>query len=351
MNRIFAEQLSANLAAGIKGIYYLAGQDPLLLDESLATIVQNAAAQGFDEKFEMKVEAAADWNGLFDRCQSRGLFFSRQIILLHLPDNIGSALQSSLLQLMQLLNPDILLVLQLSRLSRTTEKQGWHQAALQYEPNLTLVQCQTPNAEQLPRWISHRARQMGLHIEQEAIQLLAYSYENNLLALKQTLQLLMLLYPDKKLSFARVQTIVEQSSLFTPYQWVDALMQGRENRAERILRGLQAEDVQAIILLRALQRELIMLLELAKPQQPIHLDQPLPAAQLKAGFDRLKIWQSRRGLYTELFKRLTYRRLYLIFQRLAELERQAKQSFDTDIWQGLADLSVQICASETKLRN
>lgn len=44
---------------------------------------------------------------------------------------------------------------------------------------------------------------------------------------------------------------------------------GKANRAKRILKGLQAEDVQPVILLRTLQRELFTLLELTKPQQRI----------------------------------------------------------------------------------
>ena len=56
---------------------------------------------------------------------------------------------------------------------------------------------------------------MGLSADEEAVQLLCYSYENNLLALKQALQLLDLLYPDHKLTYNRVKSAVEQSSVFT----------------------------------------------------------------------------------------------------------------------------------------
>ena len=47
------------------------------------------------------------------------------------------------------------------------------------------------------------------------------------------------------------------------------MLVGKANRAKRILKGLQAEDVQPVILLRTLQRELFTLLELTKPQQRI----------------------------------------------------------------------------------
>ncbi len=345
MNRIFPEQLAVSLKNNLSGIYYLLGQDPLLLSESRDLIIQTAVAQGFDEKFEVQADNSTDWNDLFERCQSIGLFFNKQILILNLPENPTALLHNNLSELISLLNADVLLILQLPKLTKPMEKQEWFKLAEQYEPHIPLVNCQTPNAEQLPRWVLNRAKAMGLNIEQEAVQLLCYSYENNLLALKQSLQLLALLYPDNKLTFARVKSVVEQASVFTPFQWIDALLEGKESRARRILQGLQAEDVQPVILLRTLQRELLVLLELSKPQQRLtDLDQALPLSQLREGFDRLKVWQNRRPFFTQAFQRLTYRKLYLILQQLAQLERAVKQDFSADVWDMLADLSVQICA-------
>ncbi|HBO39151.1 MAG TPA: DNA polymerase III subunit delta [Pasteurellaceae bacterium] len=345
MNRIFAEQLANSLNNKLSSIYYLVGQDPLLLGESQDLIVQTASAQGFDEKFELQVDNATDWNELFKRCQSMGLFFNKQIIILKLPENLTALLQQKLTELITLLNSDILLILQLPKLNKKIEGQDWFKQAVGYESHPVLINCQTPTAEQLPRWVSNRTKAMGLHIEQEAIQLLCHSCENNLLALKQNLQLLASLYPDHKLSFVRVKLVIEQSSQFTSYQWIDALLEGKENRARRILSGLrQGGDVQPVMLLRALQRELMILLELSKPQQCLaNLDDPLPLTQLREGFDRLKIWQNRRQFFIDVFHRLTYRRLYLIFQQVADLERAVKQDFSTDIWEQLIDLSVKIC--------
>ena len=345
MNRIFPEQLAVSLKNNLSGIYYLLGQDPLLLSESRDLIIQTAVAQGFDEKFEVQADNSTDWNDLFERCQSIGLFFNKQILILNLPENPTALLHNNLSELISLLNADVLLILQLPKLTKPMEKQEWFKRAEQYEPHIPLVNCQTPNAEQLPRWVLNRAKTMGLNIEQEAVQLLCYSYENNLLALKQSLQLFALLYPDNKLTFARVKSVVEQASVFTPFQWIDALLEGKESRARRILQGLQAEEVQPVILLRTLQRELLVLLELSKPQQRLtDLDQALPLSQLREGFDRLKVWQNRRPFFTQAFQRLTYRKLYLILQQLAQLERAVKQDFSADVWDMLADLSVQICA-------
>ena len=342
MNRIFPEQLNHSLGQRLASLYYLTGQDPLLLAETRDFIIQTATAQGFDEKIDIQVDQSTDWDDLFERCQSMGLFFNKQVMSLTLPENLTAALQAKLFELISLSHEDVLLILQLPKFGKANEKQEWVKKSLEIEPHLTVVNCQTPGIEQLPRWVSHRVKAMGLSIEQDAIQLLCYSYENNLLALKQTLELLALLYPDHKISFTRVKSVVEQASVFTPFQWIDALLEGKEGRARRILESLKAEEMQPVILLRTLQRELMTLLELSKPQQRLAgIDQPLPTHQLKEGFDRLKIWQNRRHVYSALFQRFTYRKLYKIIQQLAELERLAKLEFSNDIWDKLADISVK----------
>lgn len=343
MNRIFTEQLGSSLTNRLAKVYYLVGQDPLLLSESQDLISQFALNQGFDEKNVIQIDANTDWNDIFERCQSMGLFFHKQILFLNLPENLTALLQQHLQELISLLNEDVLLVLQLPKLAKATEKQQWFTEANAYEPQAILVNCQTPTIEQLPRWVLQRAKSMGLNIDEQAVQLLCYSYENNLLALKQSLQLLALLYPEGKLTYQRVQTTVEQSSVFTVFQWVDALLEGKLKRAQRILFGLQAEDIQPVILLRTLQRDLMTLLALSKPLHKTPIDSNLPIQQLRERFDQLKVWQNRRPLFSQAFQRLTYKQLYVIFQQLAQLEYATKKEFSLDIWDRLAELSIIIC--------
>lgn len=343
MNRIFPEQLNHHLTQGLARVYLLQGQDPLLLSETEDTICQVANEQGFDEKNIIQVDNQTDWVQLIESCQSMGLFFSKQILILNLPENFTALLQKNLQELISVLHKDILLILQLAKLTKAIEKQTWFITLNQYEPNAILINCQTPTVENLPRWVKNRTKAMGLEADDEAIQQLCYSYENNLLAFKQALQLLDLLYPDHKLNYNRVISVVEQSSIFTPFQWIDALLMGKANRAKRILKGLQAEDVQPIILLRTLQRELFTLLELTKPQQRIMTTEKLPTQQIKTEFDRLKIWQNRRPLFLSAIQRLTYQKLYESIQELANIERLAKQEFSDEVWIKLADLSVKIC--------
>lgn len=337
MQKIFPETLQLSLAKGLQPFYLLTGSDLLLVNESKDLIVQAARTNGFEEKQEVDIKTDTHWEALFEIAQSMGLFFSRQIIVLNFPESPTATQFKQLAELFALSHNDLLFVLYLPKFTKAMEKQAWFS---QIEPQLVQIQCQTPEIGKMPQWLSHRAKSMNLALENEANQLLCYSYEGNLLALKQALQLLQLRFPDGKISLNRAQEIVEHSAQFTPFQWIDALFEGKVGRSQRILQHLQNEDVQAVVLLRIVQKELMILLEITRSPTPItSSNQPLFIGNLRNEFDRLKIWQSRRPFYTQAAQRLSYKKLYALIQQLAELERKVKQEFSDDIWQELTRFS------------
>ncbi|WP_084589836.1 DNA polymerase III subunit delta [Chelonobacter oris] len=341
MKRIQAVQLDPLLQQGLAPGYLLAGQDPLLLDESRQALIQYAGQQQFDEVLQRAVDNAADWDDLYQRCHSRGLFYQKSVLLLTLPDTLNQSLQKKLSALIGLLHADILLVLQFSRFNLQTEKQGWFSALEQYSANRSvLVNCQTPTPEQLPQWIQQRAKALQLTLDSEALQLLAYSYESNLLALKQLLNLLKLVYPEGKINYLKAKACVEQSSVFTPYQWLDAMLEGKTKRAVRILYSLKNEDVQPLILLRSAQKELNTILQLAGAERVVNTAAPLPLHNLRQHFDRLRVWQNRRPFFTKAMQRMRYADLFRLLQKLAQIERQLKRDFDADVWPMFEDFTL-----------
>ncbi len=144
--------------------------------------------------------------------------------------------------------------------------------------------------------LGRRAREMKLELDDAANQLLCYCYEGNLLALAQALERLSLLWPDGKLTLPRVEQAVNDAAHFTPFHWVDALLAGKSKRALHILQQLRQEDSEPVILLRTLQRELLLLTAAASASHG--------AAPLRTLFDKHRVWQNRRALTTEALHRL-----------------------------------------------
>ncbi len=332
MIRIYPEQLGAQLREGLRACYLLAGNEPLLLQESADAVRAAATAQGFEEHFSFTLDAQTDWDGLFASCQSLSLFAQRQTITLLFPENgPNAAMAEQLNKLASLLYSDILLVCRMAKLTKAQENSAWFKALSAHG---VLVPCQTPEQTQLPRWVAARAKSMKLSVDDAAIQLLCYCYEGNLLALAQALERLSLLWPDGKLTLPRVEEAVSDAAHFTPFHWVDALLAGKSKRTLHILHQLEKEDSEPVILLRTLQRDLMTLLHLQRHQA----QQPL-----RTLMDQQRIWQNRRALFTEALQRVDAARLQRAIRLLAQIELTLKQDYGQSIWPQLEMLSLMLC--------
>lgn len=332
MIRLYPEQLRAQLSEGLRAAYLLSGNDPLLLQESQDAVRHAANAQGFEEHHTVAVDASTDWNALFAMSQARSLFSSRQTLTLLLPENgPNAAINEQLAALIALLHDDLLLIVRSNRLTKAQENAAWIKALAN---RAVQVSCQTPEQAQLPRWLAARARQHSLQLDEAASQLLCYCYEGNLLALAQALERLSLLWPDGKLTLPRVEQAVNDAAHFTPFHWLDALLAGKSKRALHILQQLRQEGSEPVILLRTLQRELLLL---------VNMKRQSASTPLRALFDKHRVWQNRRPLFTEALNRLSPEQLRHAVSLLAQTELTLKQDYGQSVWAELESLSLLLC--------
>lgn len=332
MIRIYPEQLGAQLREGLRACYLLSGNEPLLLQEAQDEIRAAAQLQGFTEHFSVVLEAGTDWQDIFATCQELSLFASRQTLLLILPENgPNAAMSEQLLMLSTLLHSDILLVLRASKLTKAQENSAWYKALSAHG---VVVPCQTPEQAQLPRWVATRAKKQQLTLDDAANQLLCYCYEGNLLALSQALERLALLWPDGKLTLPRVEQAVNDAAHFTPFHWVDALLAGKSKRALHILRQMRSEDSEPVILLRTLQRDLLLL---------VTLQRQMASTPLRTLFDQHRVWQNRRTLFSDALQRLSSAQLTQAVRVLTQIELTLKQDYGQSVWAELETLALVLC--------
>ncbi len=332
--RIFADRLVDHLNKQLLNSYLIFGNEPLLVQESRNHIQLHAKQKGFEEIHRFTVSASLDWNEVFDCCQAMSLFSSLQIIELDLGEGtVTAAVAKQLVELAALSNPDVILVLIGTKLTKAQENAKWFKALTQ---NGALVSCHSPDAQRLPQFVSQRCRSMGLHPDPEAIQMLAQWHEGNLLALKQSLEKLSLIYPDGQLTLVRLQESLSRHNHFTAFDWIDALLAGKANRAQRILRQLDAEGIESIILMRTLQKELLLLAKLKSESQ---------STSLNALYDKHRIWQNRRPLYQTALTRLQLESLKHLLSLLAQAEQLAKTQYEQSPWPLLTQLTLEMSQS------
>lgn len=333
MNRLYPEQLAAQLREGLRGCYLLSGTEPLLLQESVDAICLAARQQEFSEQISFALDGQTEWDAIFNYCQSLSLFSQRKILILQAGDNgINAAIGEQLLTLSNQLHSDLLLIIRLPKLTKAQENSGWYKSLKEHKA--FNISCITPEFNQLPRWVAQRAKAMSLTIDEQSTQLLCFYYEGNLLALSQALERLSLIYPDGKLTLPRVEQAANDSAHFTPYHWLDALLAGKTKRAWHILQQLRSEDTEVLILIRTLQKELLQLL---------HLQHDMQSVPLKSLFDQQKIWQNRRPLFTQALQRLSGAQLKQAVNLLTKSEITLKQDYGQSIWRELESLVMLLC--------
>lgn len=339
--RVFADKLSDQLHRQLHNAYLLFGNEPLLLQESRELILSTAKEQGFDEKHSFTLDAQLDWNEVYDACTALSLFSNRQIIELIVPENgINAAQSNELVKLSEMIHSDLLVLLIGEKLTKQQEGAKWFKALSQ---NGIWVSCLSPDLQRLPQFVLQRCRRLNLKPDSEATQMLAQWHEGNLLALAQSLEKLSLLYPDGELNLVRVESALSRHNHFSPFHWMDSLLEGKPNRAQRIQRQLELEGVEPIILIRTLQRELNLV---------VKMKSELLHSTIGAVFDKNRIWQAKRPYYSASLQRLDERQIKTLYRTLAQIEVLAKTQYDTPVWPYITQLSIEFCSTQpTRVSN
>ena len=336
--RIFADKLADHLTKHVKQVYLIFGNEPLLIQESREAIQAMARQQGFEERHRFVVDASLDWNQVHDCFHALSLFSSRQLIELELPESgVNATVSKELVSLYEMLHDDIMLMLIGSKLTKAQENAKWFKTL---SNKGDWVSCLTPDLQRLPMFVQARCRTLGLKADQQSLQMLAQWHEGNLFALSQSLEKLALLYPDGELTVVRLEEALSRNNHFTTFHWIDALLAGKANRAQRILRQLEAEGVESIILIRSIQKELSQLL---------NMHQDLTQMSMSQLFEKHRVWQNKRPLYNAALTRLSQQRIYALLSLLTQAEIQAKTQYEQSVWPTIHQLSLESCSPEIKL--
>lgn len=338
MRMIYAEQLQAHLKTNLSACYLLCGDEPLLLQESEDHIRQAARQQDFTEHVTLTIESDKEWESIFRIFQEWGLFSSRQTLLLIFPNKLlASSMKAPLTKLAELLhqnsllNQDILLMMRFYKLTKAQENSPWYQTLT---PCSYKIKCEKPDHKRLPAWIKTRIKNSGFDMDLPCIQRLCECYEGNLLALSQLLTTLSLIYPEGQLSLSQVEPLLNDFAHFTPYQWSNALLEGKTERALLILKRWQEEENEPVILVRTLQPDLLLL---------ITLKRAMIKMPLKALFQQHQVWQSRRPYFTQALERLSQHALKKAVHLLSQIEVALKQDHEHSVWPELQRLSLLLC--------
>src|SRR6478736_9798511 len=240
-------QLSSHLQRGLKPLYTLHGDEPLLVQEAADAIRAVARAQGYTERSVHTVAGAHfDWGAVLAAGGSLSLFADKQIVEIRIPSGKpGKDGSAALQQIAEAAagNDSTLTLVLLPRLDKATRSGAWF-AAL--ENHGVSLQVDTVERAALPQWIAQRLALQGQRVKageegQRTLQFFADRVEGNLLAAHQEIQKLALLHPEGELGWEQVEAAVNNVARYDVFKFSEAVLAGQAARALRMLDCLEAE--------------------------------------------------------------------------------------------------------------
>ncbi|MDX1569415.1 MAG: DNA polymerase III subunit delta [Xanthomonadales bacterium] len=332
--RLSPDRLAGDLEQGLKPAYLISGDEPLLVLEAAEQVRQAARAAGIEERQVHHAGKGFDYQDLLTQSQSMSLFSTRRLIDLRLPEpkpgREGSQVIKALLE--DPGNEDVLL-LTTGKADKRTLASAWASAIDQAG---VVIQCWPIKPQELPRWLDRRMRSAGLLPDSGAVHRLAERVEGNLLAAVQEIEKLKLLRGAVSVTAGDIEELVADSARFGVFLMVDSALEGRPDRALRMVESLRQEDIPLPIVSAVLTREIRRLVRLRQAMDR--------GGNVQAEFRRAGVWESKKMLLQRAMRRISPDRWLELLNRCAVLDRSIKGLDPHDPWHVVEDLARSLAA-------
>jgi DNA polymerase-3 subunit delta len=345
-----ANQLTSHLQRGLKSLYTLHGDEPLLQQEALDAIRATARSQGYTERSSHTVSGAHfDWSEVLAAGGSLSLFADKQILEIRIPS--GKPGKDGSVALQQLAeaaqgNADVLTIIMLPRLDKLTKSTAWFTAL---ENSGVALQVEPIERQALPQWIAQRLGAQGQRVEpgeegQRTLQFFADRVEGNLLAAHQEIQKLGLLFPVEGtgggvLTFDQVESAVLNVARYDVFKLSEAVLGGHAVRVQRMLDGLKAEGEAEVLVHYTLAEDIRAL---KRVKDAMGQGRPLPMALREQ-----RIWGAKERLFERVLPKLSDGTLAELLQSAHVVDGIVKGLKQPDWphngWQALHRLALQLC--------
>ena len=265
--RISSDNLPAELKRKLAPFYWLAGDETLLVQESLAHLRNTCRQAGYSEWELLFVDRGFDWQSLLQSGNSMSLFSDKKIIELRLQSaKLEDAGKAALKQYLASPNPDNILILVSPKLEAATLNTQWFKAL---ESAGVFATVWPIGSDKLARWVHARMQSVGMNADHDAIAMLADRVEGNLLAADQEIQKLSVLTGASKaqpvhIDRKHIMTLVADSSRYNSFNLIDAALIGDARRCIKIINSLRNEGIEILQLLGSFNAELRRLITLAQ---------------------------------------------------------------------------------------
>ncbi|WP_105180761.1 DNA polymerase III subunit delta [Pseudoalteromonas sp. T1lg21] len=331
--RCYANQLPSQLKKGLAPFYMVFGEEPYQIAQCVMQIRQAAKQQGFDEVIKFTLMPGFDWQEIVAQYQSMSLFSARTLIEFDLNEQKPGTQGSQIFkQLVELANPDTILVLKGAKASQDIQRSAWFKAL---DKQGLFVPCYPLTGNHLSRWLDEQCYRLNLNLHNNAKQSLIDATEGNLLACHQELEKLSLLYGSELIDQQAVMQGLLNQSKFDIFDLSGALLSGHADQAVKVMTKLAADNTEAMSIFWAINKEAANLLAMQHGR--------LNGANMADLYKQFNIWKNQQAAVQQALNRLNINTLEQIIKHLAQFDAAYKQGNLVAPYQALMQICLVFC--------
>ena len=313
-------------------MYLIHGAEDLLILEAQDEIRSNAYNLGFTERSRFYFDARSNWDGVFAELKSPSLFAEKKIIEINLPlGRPGKTGSVALLELMEIITDDHLLILICGKLEKSVTNTKWFKA---FSARAQVIECKKVYPSQMGGWISRRLRDKGLSIDKDALAMFVALTEGNLFAAMQSIDRLMLMGIDQRVSLEDVNDCVADGAHFDLFQLTDAAISSNSTRTFNIFKRLQIEGMHPFEVMLVIIWEIKNLFSMS-------LDISC-GNSIKQSMNRAKIWQSKQQLIGNFLNQVNHQYMESILGQACSVDKVIKGAAAGNSWDEIGRLLYMI---------
>ncbi len=242
---------NAKASGSLAPLWVIVGEEALLALEAGDALRACAKELGYTERCVLAFSATSDWSPLMDAMTSVSLFDDKKIVELRFLSSGPGIKGGKVLTEFANMAPSadgIVSIVHLTQVDYQTKKAAWYKTLT---ANANVVNCDPIARMAYPRWIQNRLKGQNQSMSADALTFFAEQTEGNLLAAKQELMKLALLYPERELTLQEVEDCVMNVSRYSLDDLIEAIAQSDGARVSRTVAGMQAEgEALPLILMR-----------------------------------------------------------------------------------------------------
>lgn len=310
------------LSNKISVINIVSSDEPLLVMEACDEVVKEAKAIGVSERTIVEVLDKFSWSDILADSCSLSLFSDIKLTDIRFTKAPNKEAQNALVDLVQTANEENLFLVRLPKLDKKQRKAKWFKAI---SAKAQFQALWPPKVHEFSNWIQQRARKIELQISADACKMLAEQAEGNLLAAKQSLDKLKLLYAEEIVKLNMVKAIASDNAIYSVFLCLDEAFSGRGERAVKMLKKFQLEAVAPISIVVNLTREVTLCN--AAALAGLKGEKPMQALA------NTYLWEGKKRVIVSAVNRLSVTVWQKLMIRCAYLERLIKGQEKGNIWQ------------------